>query len=109
LGAKPPPQFGQTFPITSSTHVAQNVHSNEHMRASVESGGSALVQCSQTGRNASATRTSKSSSLMPYLRWISCLDISSGIPSIRLHEQIVYESTRTARTCCLNSSGVNGF
>jgi len=27
LGTKPPPQFGQTFPKTVSTHVAQNVHS----------------------------------------------------------------------------------
>ena len=27
LGTKPPPQFGQTFPKTRSTHVAQNVHS----------------------------------------------------------------------------------
>jgi hypothetical protein len=27
LGTKPPPQFGQTFPNTLSTQVAQNVHS----------------------------------------------------------------------------------
>jgi hypothetical protein len=27
LGTKPPPQFGQTFSKTISTHVAQNVHS----------------------------------------------------------------------------------
>jgi len=27
LETKPPPQFGQTFPKTVSTHVAQNVHS----------------------------------------------------------------------------------
>jgi hypothetical protein len=27
LGAKPPPQFGQTFPRMLSTHVAQKVHS----------------------------------------------------------------------------------
>lgn len=27
LGTKPPPQFGQTFSKTLSTHVAQNVHS----------------------------------------------------------------------------------
>jgi len=26
-GTKPPPQFGQTFPKTLSTQVAQNVHS----------------------------------------------------------------------------------
>jgi hypothetical protein len=26
-GTNPPPQFGQTFPRTSSTHEAQNVHS----------------------------------------------------------------------------------
>ena len=27
LGTKPPPQFGQTFPRTLSTHAAQKVHS----------------------------------------------------------------------------------
>jgi hypothetical protein len=27
LGTKPPPQFGQTFPRTVSTHVTQKVHS----------------------------------------------------------------------------------
>jgi hypothetical protein len=27
LGANPPPQFGQTFSRTLSTHVAQKVHS----------------------------------------------------------------------------------
>jgi hypothetical protein len=27
LATNPPPQFGQTFPSTCSTHVAQNVHS----------------------------------------------------------------------------------
>lgn len=27
LGTNPPPQFGQTFSRTKSTHAAQNVHS----------------------------------------------------------------------------------
>ncbi len=27
LGTNPPPQFGQTFPRTLSTQIAQNVHS----------------------------------------------------------------------------------
>jgi hypothetical protein len=50
---KPPPQFGQTLPNTPSAHVAQNVHSNEQMRACVASGGSAVLQCSQVGRSSS--------------------------------------------------------
>src|SRR6185295_2122072 len=44
-GANPPPQFGQTFPSTFSTYVAQNVHSKLQMRASSESGGSGRLQC----------------------------------------------------------------
>ncbi len=31
LGTNPPPQFGQTLPITLSTHVAQKVHSKLQM------------------------------------------------------------------------------
>ncbi len=53
LGANPPPQFGQTLCSTSSTQVAQNVHSYEQIRASVESGGNGLLQCSQVGRSSS--------------------------------------------------------
>jgi hypothetical protein len=49
----PPPQFGHTFPRTSSTHAAQNVHSYEHMRASSESAGNGLLQCSHVGRSSS--------------------------------------------------------
>jgi hypothetical protein len=50
-GMKPPPQFGHTFRITCSTHVRQKVHSNEQIIASVDSGGSAVLQCSQVGRS----------------------------------------------------------
>jgi len=53
LGTNPPPQLGQTFPRTVSTQVAQNVHSYEQMRASSESGGSGLLQCSQVGLSSS--------------------------------------------------------
>jgi len=53
LGTKPPPQFGQTFPRTSSTHAAQNVHSYVQMRASSESGGRGLLQFSQVGLRSS--------------------------------------------------------
>lgn len=49
LATKPPPQFGQTSLNTVSTHAAQNVHSYAQMRASSESGGRALLQCSQVG------------------------------------------------------------
>src|SRR5262252_4067884 len=55
-GTNPPPQFGQTFPSTPSTQGAQNVHSNEQMRASVESGGNGSLQCSQVGRSSSMGR-----------------------------------------------------
>jgi hypothetical protein len=52
-GANPPPQLGQTFPKTSSTQAAQIVHSYEQIRASSDSGGRALLQCSQVGRSSS--------------------------------------------------------
>jgi hypothetical protein len=52
-GAKPPPQFGQTFSSTPSTHAAQNVHSYVQMRASGASGGSGLLQFSQVGLSSS--------------------------------------------------------
>src|SRR4051794_31870598 len=52
-GVKPPPQFGQTFLRTVSTHAAQNVHSYEQMRASREFGGNARLQCSQVGLSSS--------------------------------------------------------
>ncbi len=52
-GTNPPPQLGQTLPRTTSTQSAQNVHSNEQMRASVEAGGKVLLQCSQLGRSSS--------------------------------------------------------
>jgi hypothetical protein len=48
-----PPQFGH-FPLsTSSAQSAQNVHSNEQMRASAEFGGRSLSQHSQPGRSSS--------------------------------------------------------
>src|SRR3989344_5009494 len=53
LGTKLPPQFGQTLPKRVSTHVAQNVHSYVQMRASSESGGKGLLQCSQVGLSSS--------------------------------------------------------
>jgi hypothetical protein len=52
-GAKPPPQLGQTFANTVSTQVAQKVHSKLQMRACVEAGGSAALQCSQVGLRSS--------------------------------------------------------
>jgi hypothetical protein len=52
-GAKPPPQLGQTFSSTVSTQSAQNVHSKLQMRAVVESGGNAVLQCSQVGLSSS--------------------------------------------------------
>jgi hypothetical protein len=52
-GENPPPQLGQTLLSTLSTHVRQNVHSNEQIIAWVESGGKAALQCSQLGRSSS--------------------------------------------------------
>jgi hypothetical protein len=52
-GSKPPPQFGQTFASTSLTQPAQKVHSKLQMRASLASGGKALLQCSQLGLSSS--------------------------------------------------------
>jgi hypothetical protein len=51
--SKPPPQLGQTLCSTLSTQSAQNVHSNEQMRASAECGGKSLAQCSQMVRSSS--------------------------------------------------------
>src|SRR5438128_6492291 len=48
-GQKPPPQFGQTLCRMFSTQDRQKVHSNVHIIASVELGGSAMLQFSQVG------------------------------------------------------------
>jgi hypothetical protein len=48
-----PPQFGHLPARTVSAHVAQKVHSNEQIRASVESGGRSLLQHSQPGLSSS--------------------------------------------------------
>ena len=50
---KPPPQLGQTLFNTLSTQFLQNVHSNEQIMASVDSGGNCWLQCSHVGRNSS--------------------------------------------------------
>ena len=50
-GSSSPPQLGQVPFSVTSAQVAQKVHSNEQMRASVESGGRGLSQHSQLGRS----------------------------------------------------------
>jgi hypothetical protein len=52
--SKPPPQLGQTFNKTLSTHARQKVHSNEQIMASVALGGRDRLQCSHEGRSSSA-------------------------------------------------------
>src|SRR6185503_20456502 len=52
-GTNPPPQFGQTLSRMRSTHVAQNVHSYEQMRACGEFGGNGSLQFSHVGLNSS--------------------------------------------------------
>jgi hypothetical protein len=47
--SNPPPQLGQTFSRTFSTHCAQNVHSKVQIMASFESFGKLLPQFSQHG------------------------------------------------------------
>ena len=53
LATSSPPQFGHWPLSTVSAHDEQNVHSNEQMRASLDSGGKSLSQHSQLGRNSS--------------------------------------------------------
>jgi hypothetical protein len=48
-----PPQLGHLPPSTPSLHKRQNVHSNEQMNASVDSGGRSRLQHSQFGRSCS--------------------------------------------------------
>ena len=48
-----PPQLGHLPPRTLSAQMLQNVHSNEQIRASLESGGRSLSQHSQPGRSSS--------------------------------------------------------
>ena len=52
-GTNPPPQFGQTFCSVVATQSAQNVHSKEQMRASVEAGARSRSQHSQFERHRS--------------------------------------------------------
>jgi hypothetical protein len=58
LGENPPPQLGQTFSSTSSTQVRQKVHSKLQIIASLVSGGSGLLQCSQVGLSSRAIAVS---------------------------------------------------
>ena len=53
LATKPPPQLGQRPSSRSSTQRTQNVHSKEQIRASGDSGGSAMSQHSQEGLSSS--------------------------------------------------------
>ncbi len=46
-----PPQLGHFPESVFVAHFSQNVHSNEQIRASVDSGGRFLSQHSQLGRN----------------------------------------------------------
>jgi hypothetical protein len=55
-GSNSPPQFGHLPCSWRSVQVAQNVHSNEQMRASGESGGKSTSQHSQEGRRSSMSR-----------------------------------------------------
>ena len=54
-----PPQFGHFPPSTFSAHEAQNVHSNEQIRASEASGGRSLSQHSQFGLSCNISTSRK--------------------------------------------------
>jgi hypothetical protein len=54
-GSNSPPQFGHLPFRRRSAQVAQNVHSNEQIRASGDSGGKSTSQHSQDGRISSMT------------------------------------------------------
>jgi len=51
-----PPQFGHRPFNTFCAHSAQNVHSNEQIRACADSGGRSRSQHSQFGRSSSIAR-----------------------------------------------------
>ena len=51
LFTKFPPQLGQRFFKIHLAQVIQNVHSNEQIKASTDSGGKSLSQHSQFGLN----------------------------------------------------------
>jgi len=51
LGTSSPPQLGQWPDSTVAEQSRQNVHSNEQITASVESGGRSRSQHSQFGRS----------------------------------------------------------
>jgi len=54
-----PPQLGHLPLRVASAHVAQKVHSNEQMRASLDSGGKSHPQHSQLGLISSIARSSR--------------------------------------------------
>lgn len=54
-----PPQLGHWSASVLAAHDTQKVHSNEQMRASVDSGGKSLLQHSQLGRSSSIRGSSQ--------------------------------------------------
>jgi hypothetical protein len=65
-----PPQLGQSPPSFCSEQEAQNVHSNEQIRARDESGGRSQSQHSQLGRNSSmSTSAGRKHSLLQLRRF----------------------------------------
>ena len=74
-GAKPPPQFGQTFSSTCSTQSRQKVHSKEQIIASADAGGRSAAQFSQIGRSSRAMTT-----LSP----VTDRDRNDGVPTIQV-------------------------
>lgn len=80
LGTKSPPQFGQMLLKLSFAQSAQNVHSNEQMRASGEAGGRFLSQHSQLGFKISTSSLLHRLLLdYAYLFWQKCQhDLKNG-------------------------------
>ena len=60
-----PPQFGQVQFNLSWAQVRQNVHSNEHITASAESGGKSALPHSQFGRSSNINASFNGASIRP--------------------------------------------
>jgi hypothetical protein len=64
-----PPQFGQRPFNTPSAQPLQNVHSNEQIMASRESGGRSRSQHSQLGLSASMVASDATDGVATSIRW----------------------------------------
>lgn len=69
-----PWQLGQVWASRFSAQCAQNVHSKEQIKASVDAGGRSLLQYSQLGRSSNMS--------MPLRLWVIYIEIV--LPELRI-------------------------